>query len=100
MFKNNTALYSYDIITESGENVMYINYLGDPSVPSIADSPEVMARTIDELGENSGTSRLILVQQRNYSYSFEQVQMLNEISQIYQFLLKNINKLDTHIDFL
>ncbi len=88
MFKTNTALYSYDILTESGENVMYINYLGDPSVPSIADSPEVMARTIDSLSENANVSRLVLVQQRNYSYDFSQVQMLVEIASLYNFLSK------------
>jgi len=88
MFKNNAALYSYDVLTESGENVMYINYLGDPSVPSIADSTEVMARTIDALSENSNISRVVLVQQRNYSYDFSQVQMLVEIASLYNFLTK------------
>jgi type IV secretory pathway ATPase VirB11/archaellum biosynthesis ATPase len=86
MFKSGSPLYSYDILTESGENVMYINYLGEPSVPSIADSPEVMARTIDALSENSNISRVVLVQQRNYSYDFSQVQMLVEIASLYNFL--------------
>lgn len=40
---------------------MYINYLGDNSVPSIADSPEVMARTLDALSENSNITRVVLV---------------------------------------
>ncbi len=88
MFKSDTPLYSYEIITESGENVMYINYLGDSSVPSIADSPEVMAKTIDALSENSNISRVVLVQQRNYSYDFSQVQMLVEVASLYNFLLK------------
>jgi len=72
MFKPETALYSYEVISESGENVMYINYLGDASVPSISDSPEVMAKTIDALAENSNITRVVLVQQRNYSYNFSQ----------------------------
>lgn len=88
MFKDNTPLYSYDIVSESGENVMYVNYLGEPSVPSISDSPEVMARTIDSLAENSNISRVVLVQQRNYSYDFKQVQMLVEIAALYNFLMK------------
>ncbi|VVB80739.1 Type II/IV secretion system protein [uncultured archaeon] len=88
MFRNDSPLYSYDIVTESGENVMYINYLGESSVPSIADSPEVMARTIDALSENANISRVVLVQQRNYSYDFSQVQMLVEIAALYTFLNK------------
>lgn len=88
MFKPETALYSYEIVSESGENVMYVNYLGDVSVPSISDSSEVMARTIDALAENSNISRVVLVQQRNYSYSFKQVQMLVEIANLYNFLIK------------
>jgi flagellar protein FlaI len=88
MFKGDTKLYSYEIISESGENVMYINYLGDPSVPSLADSPQVMARTIDALSENSNITRVVLVQQRNYSYNFSQVQMLVEVASLYNFLIK------------
>ncbi len=67
---------------------MYINYLGDASVPSIADSPEVMVKTIDALAENSNITRVVLVQQRNYSYNFSQVQMLVEVASLYNFLIK------------
>jgi len=88
MFKSETALYSYEVISESGENVMYINYLGDAAVPSIADSPEVMARTIDALAENTQITRVVLVQQRNYSYNFSQVQMLVEVASLFNFLIK------------
>ncbi|MEI7718960.1 MAG: type II/IV secretion system ATPase subunit [archaeon] len=95
MFKTDTALYSYEVISESGENVMYINYLGDASVPSIADSAEVMARTIDALAENSNITRVVLVQQRNYSYNFSQVQMLVEVASMYNFLIKQEQVLST-----
>jgi len=76
MFKNDSALYSYEIVRESGENTMYVNYLKAGFVPSLADYPEVMARTIDDLQENSNISRVVFVQQRNYSYNFEQVKFL------------------------
>jgi len=88
MFKPDTKLYSYEVVSESGENVMYINYLGANFVPSIADSSEVMAKTIDALSENSNISRVVLVQQRNYSYNFEQVKMLMEIASFYNYLTK------------
>lgn len=88
MFKEGTPLYSYEVVRESGENVMYVNYLGAPFVPSIADYPEVMARTIDILGENANVSRLVFVQQRNYNHGFEQVKMLSEVAIMYNLLIK------------
>lgn len=88
LFKTGTALYSYEIERESGESVMYINYLGAPYVPSIAESPEVMAKVIDYLSENSNISRIVFVQQRNYSYGFEQIKLLMDVSSLYDFLIK------------
>lgn len=88
MFKQGTPAYSYEIMRESGENVMYINYLGSSFVPNLADSPEVMARTVDALLENSQVSRIVFVQQRNYNYDFSQVSYLLEIAQLYTYLMK------------
>ncbi len=88
MFKSDTPLYSYEVIRESGENVMYINYLGAAFVPSLIDSAEVMARTIDNLKEDPNITRIVFVQQRNYSHNFAQVGMLVEISSLYDFLVK------------
>jgi len=88
MFKKDAALYSYEVARESGENVMYVNYLGANYVPSLADSPEVMSKTIDQLKEESNVSRVVFVQQRNYSYDFPQVEMLMEIAQLHDFLIK------------
>ncbi|MBT3642555.1 type II/IV secretion system ATPase subunit [archaeon] len=87
MFKKNTPLYSYEILRESGENVMYINYLGATFVPSLTESAEVMARTMDNLKEESNVSRVVFVQQRNYSYDFSQVKLLLEISNLYDYVV-------------
>ncbi len=88
MFKSGTPLYSYEVVRESGENVMYVNYLGASFVPSLIDSAEVMGRTIDNLKEDSNISRIVFVQQRNYSHDFSQVQMLVEIANLSDFLIK------------
>src|SRR4030043_288915 len=87
-FKDGTPLYSYEIQREGGEDVLYINYLGASYVPSLADYPEVMARTVDALAENPSVSRLIFVQQKNYNYDFKETVILQEISQLYTYLLK------------
>ena len=88
MFKAGTALYAYEIMREAGENIMYINYLGAPYIPSIADYADVMARTIDSLIEGSGVSRVVFVQQRNYNYDFSQISLLLEFAQLYIYLTK------------
>ena len=88
MFKEGTKLYSYEIVREAGQNVMYVNYLGANFMPAIADYADVMARTIDNLDESSNVSRIVFVQQRNYSHDFEQVKLLVEIAQLYNYLIK------------
>jgi len=87
-FKEGTALYSYEVQKEGGEDVLYINYLGAPFVPSLADSYEIMGRTIDSLIENPNISRIVFVQQKNYNYDFNETSMLLEIAQLYVYLLK------------
>lgn len=88
VFKEDAALYSSEVESRQGENVLYVNYLKADFVPSIADDPRVMARTIDALGENANISRVVFVQQRNYNYPSEQVLMLGEIARIYNYLIR------------
>jgi len=88
MFKEDTPLYSYEIKSEGGENVMYINYLGSPTVPNLANNQEVMGRTVDSLLETPNVSRVVFVQQRNYNYSFPEVKMLLEVANIYNHFMK------------
>lgn len=95
MFKQGTPAYAYEILREAGESVMYINYLGEGIVPSLIDYGEVMARTIDALSENANISRIVYVQQRNYSHDFEQVKMLMEVANLYEFLTKQEKVLST-----
>jgi type IV secretory pathway ATPase VirB11/archaellum biosynthesis ATPase len=88
MFKDGAALHSYEVVRESGENVMYVNYLGDRIVPAVSDYAEVMGRTIDALKEESNISRVVFVQQRNYSYDFAAVKMLQGVASLSDFLVK------------
>lgn len=85
MFKGDAPLYSYEVVREAGENVMYVNYLGASIVPSLTDYGEVMGRTVDILREESNVSRLVFVQQRNYSYDFSQVKLLVEVGDLVDF---------------
>ncbi len=87
-FEKGEALYSYEVKREGGEDVLYINYMGAPYVPSLADHPEVMERTIDSLIENPNASRIVFVQQKNYNYDFRETGYLLEVAQLYVFLIK------------
>jgi type IV secretory pathway ATPase VirB11/archaellum biosynthesis ATPase len=88
LFKPNTPLYSYEIVREAGSQVIYINYLGAPYVPNIAEDSDIMSRTIDMLMENPNLSRIVFVQQRNYSYGSSETFMLQEIANLYVYLTK------------
>ncbi|MEK6840878.1 MAG: type II/IV secretion system ATPase subunit [Nanoarchaeota archaeon] len=80
--------YSYEIKREGGEDILYIDYMGAPYIPSIAESADVMARTIDALMENPNVSRVIFIQQKNYNYDLEETSMLLEIAQLYTYLMR------------
>jgi len=88
LFKPGTKLYAYEVVRESGVKVIYVNYLGANFVPNIAENPEIMARAMDLLIESPGISRLVFVQQRNYSYDSQDTFMLQEIANLYVFLTK------------
>ncbi len=87
-FREGAKLYSYEVQREGGEDILYVNYLGAPFVPSISDNPKVMERTVDALMENSNVSRIVFVQQKNYNYNLDETSLLLEIAQFYVYLIK------------
>jgi type IV secretory pathway ATPase VirB11/archaellum biosynthesis ATPase len=87
-FKNEVPLYAYEVQREGGEDILYVNYLGAPFVPSIADHVEVMDMVIDALIKNPNVSRVVLVQQKNYNYGIKEVSLLLEIASLYVYLVK------------
>ena len=87
-FSKENKLYSYEVQRKGGEDIIYINYLGAPYVPSISEHPDVMERTIDVLMENPNVSRVVFVQQKNYNYDFKETGLLLEIAQLYVYLVK------------
>lgn len=87
-FKKGAKLYATQVEREQGEDVLYINAIGAPFVPSIAENPDIMSRTLDLLADNPNISRIVFVQQRNYNYPHKQVLILAEIARLYNFLVK------------
>ena len=100
LFKPGTPLYAYEVEREAEEDVLYINYLGAPFVPNIAENYETMSQVVDYLTKTPNITRIVFVQQRNYSYDFSQTLMLQEIANLYTFLFQqekilSVNKLST-----
>lgn len=88
IFKENAPPYSIEIERKQGEEILYINFMNAPFVPSISDDPSIMARVVDALAENPEIARVVFVQQRNYNYPSEQIFLLAEIARAYNFLTK------------
>src|SRR3989338_2781604 len=88
IFKEGAGVGAIEIERKSGEDVLYVNYLGASFVPSIADNPEIMGRTVEILGENPNLSRIVFVQQKNYNYPYEQTLLLAEIARLYVYLTR------------
>ena len=87
-FSQGTKLYSYEVQREGGEDILYINYLGAPYVPSLAESAEVMGITMDVLIENPNVARIVFVQQKNYNYDFKETNLLLETAHLYVYFLR------------
>lgn len=92
-FDKKTPLYAYEVKRKSGEDVLYINFQSAPFVPSISDYPEVMQRVVELLSENPSVTRVVLVQDKNYNYDFEESKALMEVAQLYNYLVRQENVL-------
>ncbi len=84
---------SYEIVKEGQDTLLKINAGSWSYTPNIENNPLVMARVIDLILENSNITRIIFVQRRNYIYNYEQTQMLIEITNVYNYLIKQKNLL-------
>ncbi len=93
MFKPDAPLYATEVERKQGEDTLYINFLSAPFVPSLAENAMVMERVLDLMLEHPQVSHLVFVQQRNYHYPSEQVLLLSEIANIYNYITKQENLL-------
>jgi archaeal flagellar protein FlaI len=78
----------YEISKEGAENVLKINYLEIPRVPSIEDDPLCMAKTCELLIANPSTTKVVFSQKHDYEYEYDQTRLLIEIAKIYKQITK------------
>ena len=88
LFTRKTPPGGYEIEKEGNLDILRINYEGNLRVPSIENDPSCMAFTVDKLVEVPSASRIIFHQRRNYTYDFNQVQLLVEVANFYNHLIK------------
>ncbi len=79
----------YEVVYEGKEEILRINANSWSYTPSIEDNPLVMTYVVDRLVEMPSVSRIVFNQRRNFSYGYDQTQMLIEIAQIYSHLVRN-----------
>ena len=88
LFDKNVKPGGYEVVKEGANNVLRVNYNEYSQVPSIEDSAVTMAKVVDMLVEVPGVNMIVFSQRRNYTYGYEQTDILNEIASLYSYLTK------------
>ena len=82
------ACFSYEVVREGEEVILRIDCEECPFFPSIEDDPTVMAKLFEVLQEAGRVTKIIFVQKRDYEYDYTQTQILIEIAQLINQLVK------------
>lgn len=82
------ACFSYEIMREGEETILRIDCEECPFFPSLEDDPKVMSKLFDTLLEAGRATKIVFVQKRDFEYDYAPTQMLIEIAQLINQLLK------------
>ena len=82
---------SYEVLKEGEETVIRFNWVGCQFSPSIADDPECMSRVIDAITQVKDVNRVVIAEAYEYEYPQEQVNLLAEIAQVLEILIRQEN---------
>jgi archaeal flagellar protein FlaI len=83
--------WEFEVVEEGEENILFIYAEGLLYIPSVEDTPECMAKTVEILAQVERITKIIFTQKRDYEYDYKQTQMLLELARIYKKLIKNRN---------
>ncbi len=81
--------WDFDVIEEGEDNILFIYLENTMYIPSVEDTPECMAKTIDILVQLERITKIIFTQKRDYEYDFEQTNLLVELARLYKKIIKN-----------
>ena len=66
----------YSIIKESVDNVLKVNYLKTPRIPSIEEDPLCMAKTCELLASNPSITKIVFTQKHDFEYEYDETDRL------------------------
>jgi len=79
-------LAKYEVIREGEDVILRINYDKELALPSLEESAEVMAYTLDAIIDVGEITKIVFFQKRDYEYDHPQAKILVEISRVYKKL--------------
>ncbi len=86
MVENNKACFEYDTYHEGENKILKIYCESCTFPPSIEYSDLCMSKVVETLMQVTGVTTIILSQQREYEYDYDQTSLLNELASIYKRL--------------
>ncbi len=78
----------YTVIRQGNETILHIDARTWNHLPSIEENPQDMSSVLDMLLTSTNVQRIIFNQQKKYTYSPDQTQLLQEIAGLYTHLVK------------
>ncbi|MEK6939329.1 MAG: hypothetical protein AABX31_01245, partial [Nanoarchaeota archaeon] len=86
VLENSKACFEYETYHEGENKILKISCENCSFPPSIEYSDLCMSKVIDTLQAVTGVTIIILSQQREFQYDYDQVSLLNELASIYKHL--------------
>jgi len=80
--------FDFEVIREGEQTILRIDCEDCLYFPSIEDSTTVMSKLMDTILEAGRITKIVFVQKRDYEYDYAQTQMLIEIAQLVNQLVK------------
>ena len=80
--------FSYDIIREGEDVTLRMDCENYFRTPSLEDDPVCMSRTMGILSEESGITKIVYYQKRDYEYDYGQTRMVEEIARLQNEFVK------------
>lgn len=87
-FENVAGGIPFDVMQEGEDTVIRVNCEKLTTIPSIEDSPTLMAFIIERLVENRNATKIVFIQKRDYEYDYAQTRLLAELASVYNRLVK------------
>ncbi|MFT4311726.1 MAG: ATPase, T2SS/T4P/T4SS family [Candidatus Woesearchaeota archaeon] len=75
-------MVQYEIIREGEEILLRVDFSQTYTIPTVEDDPRTMELVVKFLQEVKHATKIIINQQRDYEYDYEQTHMLLEVAQL------------------